>query len=280
MPRSKPPPPADPGLPDEADALYELLPGEFVAARNALVKQLRASGRKDESAQVAALSRPTRSAWALNQIARNEPDLIGDVLEAGDALRAATEAAMDGDASSLRAATADERAAAGAVTAAASATGDLSSTDVDRMTATLRAAVLDDAVRAQLQRGVLAADHSDSGLGFVGVDVCGSSSTPTAPSKPRLRVVRGGKDSKSDAAAEKERARAEREQAEREREEERARRRRQAELDQAARTARSHADRLAARADQAEEEAARLRQEADEAEAAAREAEAAAESGA
>ena len=58
---------------DEVDELYGLDPGEFVAARNALAKQIKAGGDKARGAEVAKLPRPSIVAWALNQAARRDP---------------------------------------------------------------------------------------------------------------------------------------------------------------------------------------------------------------
>lgn len=151
----------------EPDELYALDPSEFVAARNALVKQLRAGGRRDEAAEVAALRRPNAPAHALNRLARERPELIEQALAAGAGLRAATEAALGGDASALRAATADERKATdAAVDAAARILGGSGAAARQQLAATLRAAVLNDEVADQLRRGVLSADHEASAFGF------------------------------------------------------------------------------------------------------------------
>ena len=56
---------------DEATlrGLYATVPTEFVAARNALVKELRRAKERDEAALVAALRRPDWTDWALNVVA-------------------------------------------------------------------------------------------------------------------------------------------------------------------------------------------------------------------
>ena len=47
--------------------LYQLPPGEFTAARNALAKRLKNEGDRDGAALVAALAKPNLSSWAVNQ---------------------------------------------------------------------------------------------------------------------------------------------------------------------------------------------------------------------
>lgn len=54
--------------PSEADALFALLPGEFVAARNALAARLKKEGRPEEAQRVKALVKPSATAWAVNQL--------------------------------------------------------------------------------------------------------------------------------------------------------------------------------------------------------------------
>lgn len=152
------------------DDLYEVPPDEFVAARNALAKQLRADGRKDEAAVVAKLRRPSVGAWALNQVARSSPDVVDAAIAAGAQLRAATEATVAGKPGELRAATAAERAAANAVVkAAAKHLGARADALTPALLATLRVAALDADVADQLRRGVLDADQEQPGFGF-GVD--------------------------------------------------------------------------------------------------------------
>src|SRR5690349_11259326 len=128
--------------------LYALDPAEFVAARDALVKELKAEGAKEAAAEIARLRRPSVGAHALNQVAREHPALVEAALDAGIALREASEAvAAGGDAGALRDATASERAAAQAVTKAARPhLGSRGDALVPALLATLRAAALDDDV--------------------------------------------------------------------------------------------------------------------------------------
>jgi hypothetical protein len=52
--------------------LYVLPPTDFVAARNELVRQARAAGSKDVAERLQQLRRPTRSAWLVNLLARDQ----------------------------------------------------------------------------------------------------------------------------------------------------------------------------------------------------------------
>jgi hypothetical protein len=63
----------------ETDRLYQLPLDQFVEARNALARRVKAGGHKEEAARVKALARPVASAWAANQVywtARREFDAL------------------------------------------------------------------------------------------------------------------------------------------------------------------------------------------------------------
>src|SRR3954447_22161502 len=104
---------------DEAERLYGLPLEEFTAERDAAAKALRKAGDRDAAAVLAKLPKPTPGAWAANQVARSEPDVLDEFLSAGAALREAQEAALAGDAGALREATRAQRAAVDAFMAAA-----------------------------------------------------------------------------------------------------------------------------------------------------------------
>ena len=152
---------------DEVHDLYRIDPSEVVEARAALVKQLRAEGRKDEAKAVVKLRKPTIGSWALDQVAVDEPDLIATALAAGEALQVATTETLEGDASNLRAATdAERKASAAVIDAAANHLPSLTADNRDRMSATLRTAITDGQVRSLLLTGLLATDHEPPAMGF------------------------------------------------------------------------------------------------------------------
>jgi hypothetical protein len=165
MPQSGPPEVVD------EDGLYDVAPEQFIAARDDLVKRLRSRGDKSGAARVAKWRRPPLTVWVLNQVTRARPEVIEALLGAGRELRAAMERALDGDASGLRQARDDERAAVGAVVAAAErrlSDGGYTPTDVirQRLAATLRAAIVDESVADRLRRGSLDQDHDVPGFGM------------------------------------------------------------------------------------------------------------------
>src|SRR4051812_39551314 len=74
--------------------LYGLPLEEFTPARDALAKELKAAGRKDEAAEVKSLRKPSLAAWALNRAAREHADAIERLRAAGADLRAAQDEAL------------------------------------------------------------------------------------------------------------------------------------------------------------------------------------------
>jgi hypothetical protein len=156
---------------DEAGGLYGLALDEFVPARDALAKRLRADGLRDEADEVAVLRKPSVAAWAANQAVRTQPKAARELWVAGDALRRAHAAIVGGkgDGGTLRAATARQRAALGPLVEAISGLLDhrghsLSSQAIERAGDTLHAAALDPALRDEAAEGRLTTDHRYAGL--------------------------------------------------------------------------------------------------------------------
>jgi hypothetical protein len=72
---------------DELDALWGLPLEEFTAERDALAKRMRADGRRDEAAEVAALRKPSVAAWVVNRLARARRDDVHELVAAAEAIR-------------------------------------------------------------------------------------------------------------------------------------------------------------------------------------------------
>ena len=246
--------PDGPEGPLDAQDLYRLPPEEFTAARDALARRLRADGNRARAEEVRRLRRPNIPAWALDQVAQTEPGLIERVLAVGGELREAMET---GDGRRLREAERSTRQASEAVVDRAervlAAAGASSTDDVRaRMSATLRAAILDPEVASRLQSGTLERDVELPGLG---TEMALAPATRPPVSRPK--------------PTEEDRQQQEREREERRRREQavRAARARVAELESEARRLGRNAQRLAALAERAEEEARRAREDATAAEA-------------
>src|SRR5262249_57285514 len=69
--------------------LYSSAPAEFVERRGALVARARAAGEASAAKNIAALRKPTRSAWVINRLTRSDPGVPARLIELGDELRAA-----------------------------------------------------------------------------------------------------------------------------------------------------------------------------------------------
>jgi hypothetical protein len=155
----------------EATALYALPVDDFTGARDARVKELRASGDKDLAAAVKALRKPTVAAWAVNLLVREREDLVRQVLEIGDSLREA-QAGLAGDA--LRELSKQRRqVVAAVVTTARQLAQDegvrLTGPVVDQVAATLQAALSDPDAADAVLAGCLAQPLSSTGVGSLGL---------------------------------------------------------------------------------------------------------------
>jgi len=73
----------------DSGELFDLDPNDFVAARDALARELKAAGDKDNAAELMKLRRPTVALWALNQVARRDASAVDELLERAEAARRA-----------------------------------------------------------------------------------------------------------------------------------------------------------------------------------------------
>ncbi|GAA1303266.1 hypothetical protein [Saccharothrix xinjiangensis] len=138
-----------------ADELYALPPAGFVAARDAHARRAAELGDQALARAIAALRKPTASAWALNSLAR-EADVLGDLLALGEELRAAEE--LRGNA--LRQLSTRRRVALNTLVRRAedlarTAGHPLGSEAVRQVRATLGAAVADRVLAARIRAGRL-----------------------------------------------------------------------------------------------------------------------------
>jgi hypothetical protein len=212
--------------------LYGLPLEEFTPARDALAKELKAAGHKDEAAQVKSLRKPSVAAWALNRVARDHPDAIERLRAAGADLRVAQEEAMSGDAARLRdagRALAEEvdRVAGLAAGALQAAGRPASAAQQEKIVATLRTGAVDDDAGEVLARGVLVEELESTGFSLVGSGAGAFAAPKTLPgaerppkkpkaSKEALDAVEAARrelrrcDAEADMAATRARRRAER----------------------------------------------------------------------
>jgi hypothetical protein len=144
--------------------LYAVDPSEFVAVRKRLATALREAGDKAGAKVLQGARRPSTSAWALNQLARCEPQLVESLLDASSALYAAqTRGSNKPDV--LRDAIRTHRDALDAATSAALAVLGARANDGFRgeIVSTLRAVSTSDEIERQLRTGRLVRDAAASG---------------------------------------------------------------------------------------------------------------------
>lgn len=246
-----------------ADVLYRLPPDRFIEQRTSFVKAARAAGDRDAARAVQGLARPTRAAWVLNLLARDQPDVVAQLVELGAGL---AEAQRDLDAAALRELSDQRRALVREVSRQAfGVAGEPrpSAALAAEVQDTLTAAVVDPTVGAALQAGTLLRAAQASGFGPTGPELQsvprrrapeptgrsarGKAATPAAePSEPSKPARASAAERRAAAKAEREREQ-ERRRAEAEEQERRSRR---AEADRAVAAARDALD--AARAAETE----------------------------
>jgi hypothetical protein len=182
-------------LDPEVDRLFEVPLEEFIAARNELVRRLKSDGDAAAAEEVKRLTKPSVAAWTINQLSRQRTDAVGALLAAGAKLREAQERALQskGDAgNALRQAQEDERRAIRGLAHQAQeiledAGRPVSSTLLDRISSTLRAAAVSDAGRAALEAGRLSGDVKPSGFdALAGLELAKAPRRGAAPARDEL----------------------------------------------------------------------------------------------
>jgi hypothetical protein len=166
-------------LDEVADALYEVVPEEFVAVRGARQDEAKAAGDKALAKAIAALPKPSTAAWVCNLLVRAHQEEIEGLVELGNLLRDAQEN-LAGD--ELKALNRQRAQLLTALTRQAAALARehghaVSSAIAGQVEETLRAAMTDPEAGEALLTGRLVSAMSYSGLG-------------TVARRPDLRVVR------------------------------------------------------------------------------------------
>src|SRR5262245_60800512 len=171
---------------DDLDRLYHGPLEEFTAARNELAKSLRSDGKGDAADWVKGLTKPSRAAWLVNQLAVREPDEISELLETGRELRAAQEEMLAGatDRDKLRKVAHREQQTIDSLLQSAEAIGrehGVGAQILTRVGETLQAASSDPEVAQAIEAGRLTREQRASGIGVVG---------PATPAKPKGKTAR------------------------------------------------------------------------------------------
>jgi len=168
-------------LDDVVTQLYALPPEEFTAARTEAAAAAKTAGDRDLAKQIGALRRPTVGAWLVNLLAHQRPDLIGDLLALGDALRGAQRNLRGGE---LRELSAQRRTMVTALArearalAVAAGRGVRAALPLDEVQNTLTAALADSDVAEEVRLGRLVKPVEYAGFG--------------EQPRPQLRLVHGG----------------------------------------------------------------------------------------
>ncbi len=177
--------PDDLDLDGRLDALFAAPADRFVATREALARELKQAGRRDDASAVHALRRPTVAVWSLNQMVRSRPDQLAALVAAGDELDTLQQAG--GHAPHLRTAARRRRALLDELTEVASTFADRPDGVRASIAATLDAASLDPSLQDDLLRGRLTAELAPA-VRFLG-DV-GDVDDPPDPPRPTRAAKR------------------------------------------------------------------------------------------
>jgi hypothetical protein len=170
------------GVPEkELEGLFHGPLEEFTAARNELAKSLRSDGEGAAADWVKGLTKPSRAAWLVNQLAVRKAKEIGELLKTGDALRAAQEEMLAGspDRDKLREAGRNEQKAIDSLLNTAEAIGrehGVGAQILTRVGETLQAASSDPGVAEVIEAGRLTKERRAASIGLVG---------PAASAKPK-----------------------------------------------------------------------------------------------
>jgi hypothetical protein len=208
----------------EVRELYRSPPDGFIAARDALAKRFRDEGRDADAAEVKKLRRPTVAAWALDRLADEATDAIGELLEAGADLARAQRATLSGrDPQALRDATTRRREVVARLSQIAAGVlsdgGRSPDPHMEDIRGTLEAASVDEDVAERLRAGNLDRTiQPTAGFGeLAGLQLVSSRDDEPEDKGPKGRRSRGAdtEDRRRELEAEVRRLRRDRDAAER-----------------------------------------------------------------
>ena len=201
---------SDSALSGALDELYGARFESFMSLRGELAGRLRAAGDASAARQIANAPKPTRTAWALNQVARRRPELLAAIVSTREA---AAGARKSGDSSEIRDGARRYRDAVGeavrAVGSILAADGvPFSAAQARRVGETLQVLATDEAERARLTAGRLVRDVAVEDP-FAGIEAGPPARRPSASQSAQSertatqseRAVRGEKSEKAASVA-------------------------------------------------------------------------------
>jgi hypothetical protein len=173
----------------ELDVVFTASPETFTAARDALVKKLKAEKRKEDAASVAANRRPTAMLWGMNQVARADGSPIEELRRLGQvALYAQEQLLSGGSPADVLAAVEQRRAMVSALVSSVVTFLRAQGVAADALAPQLRSAFemvsVNTTAGASLQRGRLAAIPTEAD------DPSGAEAATPAKAPRHLSVVR------------------------------------------------------------------------------------------
>lgn len=177
---------ADSRLDRAVDELYAMDLDSFIPRRSELAKAAKGDGDRDAATAIGALRKPTRSAFAVNRLARTDPAAIDALVDLGTELQRAQ---TGGDGAVLRELAARRRELLDRLTRRAfDVVGQQSPSAGQReeVAATFTAALADTGVADQLRQGILVRAAESSGFGFSPPELTliRSPQPVTAPDRP------------------------------------------------------------------------------------------------
>jgi hypothetical protein len=163
-------------LEDAKAELYESEPDGFTARRQELAEHARDAGEPAVAKQIAALRKPTRSAWVVNRLVRSDPGVRSRLDALGADLRAAADGGRIRELTTARSRLVDEltRTALAGLPAPPAALRE-------EVTATLDAAIADPDVADRL--GTLARAEQYAGFGPVSFTAAPPAPAPVKPAR-------------------------------------------------------------------------------------------------
>ena len=176
----------------EIHRLFAVPLDEFTKLRNEMAALARQEGNQEAATRIAALRKPSASAWVVNQISRSSQIDLQRLINAGEALEQAQRLSLSGkSASGFEAARKDESDAVRLVRAAIKKMfPTVSASVLDRVISSMRAGAASAEGRDYLKKGRLTEDLEPPGFGvFAGTPTPAlTKKTTTAETKKQARI--------------------------------------------------------------------------------------------
>jgi hypothetical protein len=166
--------------------LFALPLDQFTAARDSLSRRLKAEGDEEGARQVSAMRKPSVAAWALNRVARDDPEAVAGLLDSHRKLREAGSRQEVEEASRQR-----RELVARLTDEAMSGLGSSSLQTRDRINRTLLAVATDQEGEANLEAGTLVRELEPTGVGWGEIDL--PPPPPPDPAEEARRLVEEAK---------------------------------------------------------------------------------------